>query len=164
MDLRIRDFPNEVQRQIKSKAAALGISLRDYVIEALKEKPYDRLEGTVVKSDAGGANRGMAHVDAGAEVGRAGDRTAMPVLAKAKGKKKLVHPVQPVRDELGDGRRVEPQPEGAGPGAGEGAAEGQCRACGSTRLTLEGDRYTCACGRKWHPQQLVPVVKSTFEK
>lgn len=37
-DLRIRDFPDDLQRTLKVEAAKRGVPLRTLVIEALKEK------------------------------------------------------------------------------------------------------------------------------
>ena len=42
---------------------------------------------------------------------RTGNRTPVPTVRKAKGKEKRLHPVQPMRDELGRGREHHGQPE-----------------------------------------------------
>lgn len=38
----IRDVPEDVHRKAKSKAALLGISLREFVVQALQEKTESR--------------------------------------------------------------------------------------------------------------------------
>jgi hypothetical protein len=52
----------------------------------------------------GGERAGMDVDDAGAKTGGVGDGGSLSVLRKAKGNKKKLYPLQPLRSELGDGR------------------------------------------------------------
>ena len=43
--INIRDFPDELHRQAKSKAALEGISLKDLIIKAIEEYVIDKKKG-----------------------------------------------------------------------------------------------------------------------
>jgi hypothetical protein len=117
MNLNIRNVPPEVMRAIKLKAVEAELSIRGYCLARLADdfiriiiptQPGE-LNGRedVVRNDARGTNQ------------RAGHDAALPVLPKAKGSKKRLHQVPPVRDELatgGDGPTKLPEPQ---PGSGK---------------------------------------------
>ena len=91
VQLRFRD---EAQfAEVRARADRQRLSLNEWLLRAV-EVSY---EGVV------NGNSGVDVDDAGAKVGGGRDKAALPVLRKAKGAKKQLHPLQSVRDELGGG-------------------------------------------------------------
>lgn len=94
-DLNIRNVDVTLVTSLKQRALASGQTLRSYCIGKLGESDDRDIErndiGRVDDSNTGGKNGG----------GR--KRTTVPVLPKAKGKTKHVHPMQPLRNELVQG-------------------------------------------------------------
>lgn len=87
--LNLRKVDVTLVTRLKADAAMAGVTLKDHCVGLL--------EATRGRSDDDGCGTGAGQTGS---TERAGDRTTVPILPKAKSDKKRLHPVYEVRPEL----------------------------------------------------------------
>jgi hypothetical protein len=92
--IRIHNAPTALIAQAKAAAAMQGVTLREWIMDAMQTRLEDAPDAHI---------RGTGSSQAGAPE-RSGNGDAMPVLPETKGKAKRLHPVQSMRSELAAGR------------------------------------------------------------
>ena len=133
MDLNIRNVDPSLVASLKSEAALLGTTLRNYVevIFIARVKPGGT-DGTVR-----GNSGDQRESDAGDAGGRGTDGSSVPVLPKTKVAAKRLHPVPAVRTELASGGGHEPEPSSF-----EGTVSVKCTKPGHI-VFKNGDGWYC---------------------
>ena len=137
MNLLIKDVSEEQMKAIRVSAAQVGKTIREYVLLKLTGG-NDGREG-----NSGNEGR-VGGVEAGS-VKRGRDGTAVPIVRKAKGSEKRLHPVQPVRGELAEGGGSRERPETT---ESVKVVGGVCPNGASHRIYPNGDDWWCSDCKK----------------
>jgi len=145
MDLNLRNFPDELAKELKVEAAASGMTLKELVVLKCARKGVVN-EGTGREDNSDHA-RGVGGGEAEA-TGRGRDGTAVSVLQSSKGNKKRLHPVQPVRGKL-----AERGGHNEGPEAAESVkvVNGVCPVDEKHRFYRNGESWWCSDCKKSYP-------------
>ena len=100
--LNLRNIPDDLIRRMKVRAAENGVSLKDECLEIIRRHCgiVDGGSGAEQFGKGSSLERSGSGGSAGVEEKRTGDGVAVPVLRKAKGAEKRLHPLQSVRGEL----------------------------------------------------------------
>jgi len=102
--IKLRTVPEELHRRLKACAAVAGLTLETYCIAQL---------------EAGNADNRGSGTEPARSFERSGNHASVPVVRSAKGSKKRLHPMQPVREELASGGNGPAQLSEPQPGSGK---------------------------------------------